>query len=512
MSFKNKIKKYSSEFDNFISSLSSRPEAGGLQITDSSIQYVSLSEGESDPVYFSVKLPPGVVENGRVEKEEKLVSALKKLFNKVNAKKEEDREKVVVSLPSNVVYTQNFNIPKVEEGRLEETASLNLEMISPIPSDEAYMSWEIIEESDDNFGLLGAFVQKDILDNFRSALLQSNFHPIAIEAPSLSISWLMNKIMGPKSSATLVVNVSSDGIDLSLIKNGYVYFDYFKSWNSVKTGSGQISQSAFKSAISQEVSQVISFTESHFKEGLQEVYFIAPGIEKKVKSAIEQNFGFSAKPLRVDFVSLDPSWYTVLGSALRAEWPRNEDRFISLGTGKVETVYYREQLIDFINLWRNIWAGALVMFILLFGSVMFLIKSHPLILKKGASGLNIDPHKKDLKNLRQKAERFNDLVASIKRIRKKAGGAVEIVKEVQVITKERKIRIVDLKVDGSNGKVELSAEAPSYDKVIGFKDALIRDSRFSNVELPFSNINTGSGDFVSFGVSFKYKNKSNKQS
>ena len=43
------------------------------------------------------------------------------------------------------------------------TADLNVQMISPIAADEAYMSWHVLKETKDTYELLGVFAERKVV-------------------------------------------------------------------------------------------------------------------------------------------------------------------------------------------------------------------------------------------------------------------------------------------------------------------------------------------------------------
>lgn len=492
------------ELINFFEDLSTQPDVGGLHITNSSVQYVSFQYGQDNPIHYSVKLPPGVVEDGRIKDAQKLVEALRKLHTMITENNPKDRIKVVVGLPSNVAFTQNFNIPNVGKSRLDESAELNLQMVSPIQAEDAYMSWQLISETKDKYGILGAFSNKAVVDEFKSALLASNFHPIAVEFPSLSLSWTVNRIIGPRDESMLILNVSSNGIDIFLLRNGYIYFDYFKSWNSIQAGSSEISEELFNQSLLEEVRKVVNFTSSHFDESLRYAFFVAPGLENKIKNIIENNFQIQAYPLQSKFGDLGPAWYSVIGSAIRASWSREKDRFISIGTAKVEEVFYREQSIDFIKRWRNIFAGVVVIFLLLFVGAAALLRVQPNILEQRLSEFNVQAQRVELEELESEAERFNNIVGSIEDVRTGSGSIPMFIDEIRSIGEDYNIRMNQINIPSLDSSIQVSARGPDSNTVVRFKNELTENPKFTNIDLPFSEITTTDGNFVTFNMSFSY--------
>ncbi len=173
-------------FGYLLEKLVSEPEVGGLQITDAALQYVQV--GRDGARTFSVRLPPGVVEEGIAKDAVQLKGALEALHELILPKRRERAVKVVVGLPAALVYTQSFRVPVVADDRLHESAILNLQMISPIEAARAYMGWQKIGETDDQLELLGAFAERRDVDAFKTLLTDAGFVPVTFEFPALALA------------------------------------------------------------------------------------------------------------------------------------------------------------------------------------------------------------------------------------------------------------------------------------------------------------------------------------
>jgi Tfp pilus assembly PilM family ATPase len=222
MAEQKKSKFFSTLFDR----LSSKPRVGGLFITNGGVEYVLSGK---EPKAFAIKFPEGIVRDGRVQKIPEFTTAVKKLFELADTEHKKRPLQVVVSLPAADVYTQAFSVPNIDREKLEESAGLNLQMLSPVSKNDAYMSAEVIGETPDKYDLLGAFIEKKIVDNFRTGLLGAGFYPIAFEFPALSLTRLMKQSIMTDEHPSLVMHVSGDGVDFFIVKNGTLHFDYFRS-------------------------------------------------------------------------------------------------------------------------------------------------------------------------------------------------------------------------------------------------------------------------------------------
>ena len=325
---------------NLLERLSSPPKVGGLQISNSAIRFVLINKGKSQAT--ALRLTPGTIKEGRVQDRNAFITALNNLHQIIIPDQLEKEIRVIVTLPAELVYTKSFSVPNIDKKILKESAQLNLKMISPIPVNNAYTSWQIISETNNSYELLGAFAEKAIVNEFLDILEEAKFFPMAFEFPALALTRVVNKTITLKSKPVLVFHLSSDGLNLSILKNGALYFDYFRSWQSIQGDQRQITKSAFEEVLINEVQKVINFNLSRFKENLGQVILSAPGFENEVKTLLENQFQLEIMPLQVrSFASLDPQMLVALGSALRGLVERSKDILISLSPISSVEEFYR---------------------------------------------------------------------------------------------------------------------------------------------------------------------------
>jgi hypothetical protein len=487
----------------FFKRLSLKPKLGGLQITNSVLRYVFLKDNGAVNT-ISVKLPPGVVSGGQIQSEENFLHALKQLHELLCPEKPEKKIKVVISLPSAITYTRNYNIPNVGKNRLEEAAELNLKMISPILSEDTYMSWQLIDETRDKFELFGAFVEAQAVDKFRDLLWQVGFMPMIFEFPSLSLSWVINNAIGPRSEPFLTLSISGDGLDIFLLKNGSIYFDYFRSWRSIQGNGKQISRADFNQVVIEEVGKVVNFTSSRFNETLKYIFIVAPGLEQEIKQIVEAKFNIQAAPFRTPIKLQDSSWYVALGAAIRGGWDRSEDRYVSLGTSRVEKIFFQERIVEFTKFWGNAMAALIATFLILMIGSFFLLKTKPEISDRRSDLFNIDFEQSEISELKQSAEEFNRLVKAVANVKREQTSIPAVLDGVREITEKYGVVIDSISISPSNFAVSMIGHVPSYERVIDLKNALADSSKFREVDMPFSKIFASEGSFVNFDVNFKY--------
>ncbi len=476
---------------------------GGLEISDSAIKYVALQNGV--PVSYGVRLLPGVVKVGRIMDVDQFSEALRTLHNLIVPGKVKESVRVIVALPADLVYTQSFSVPNVDQEKMQESIKLNLQMLSPVNAENAYMSSQILQEADDHIDALGAFAEKEKIEAIRSVLIAARFAPVLFEFPALALSRLMNISLGAGGEAVLLIQISSDGLDVLIYRNNSLYFDYFRSWQSIQGESREISKSVFEEVITIETQKVINFSLSRFKEAPKKAFIIAPGYEVAVKEILERSFNMQAVPFKISSYALGPSWYVPLGSAVRALGAYEKDTAIALGVGSFFDVFYEENIINIIHTWRNVAFGAVLSFIVIFGTSLSFLNNQAHILESRL-GLEVAQLPQgDFTNLASKVKEFNALVTGVRAVRDAEKPWLALITEFKRLTDTNQISIDRFDASDFSAPITLGAHGPDHASVIKFKNLLSADPRFFNVDLPLSRITVLGDNSVSFTLTLKVR-------
>lgn len=485
--------------------LSSKPIIGGMQISNSGIQYV-VFEKKLEPKMFSLRLPPGVIKEGHLQDPDQFLTSLQQLHKLIAPEKPAHILQVVVSLPASVVYTQSFTVPNISDEKLKESAMLNLRMISPLPADSAYMSWQITSETLEKYELLGAFVEKSVIDDLRRALIAANFHPVVFEQPALSISHLIWKFLKLYNHPILVLYVSSDGINLSILRGNVLHFDYFRSWLSIQGENRQISRDLFDRVIADETQKVIHFTMSRFRENFEKVFLVSPGFESEIQELLLSRFQISATTLVFPEKALSSAWYVAWGAAIRGVTDLSKDRFINLNYETSADLYYEEHAVGFVRLWRNIIAMVLGFFLLVFAGTTYFLNNQIANLKERLVVSKTQINQREFNELRDKITEFNDLVKGIHGEQRLVGFWRDALIQFLSTAAENKVTVDRIEATSISSPVRVAARAPDNARILAFRNEIIKkNDLFVDVDVPLLNIIELEDGSVGFSMSFKFK-------
>ena len=325
--------------------------------------------------------------------------------------------RVTVALPAALVYTQSFNIPNVGADKIKETAELNLQMISPIPAANANMGAQIIGETPDRYDLLGAFVDKNDTGRFRDLLAQGGFSPVALEFPALALTRVIDQLTKLNQNSTLVAHVSSEGLSIIILRNGKLYFNYFRSWQSIQGDARAISRPVFDAEVIDEVRKVINFSVSRFHETPSGAFVVAPGFESEIVGLLEKNFGLRAVLLVLNDIA--PVFYVALGATLRGRMELGEGglKIVNLGGEDLVNNIYNDQILNFLSLWRNIAVGVFSIMLVTFILMPSFLVSRSKDLANQLNEFTYSGRQQELADLTAKVSEFNTLVSTIKSVR-----------------------------------------------------------------------------------------------
>lgn len=498
------IKKIFRKIVGFFEKLSSRPRIDGIEITTSALKYAFFEEGEVKTV--AVKLPPGVIADGKIADKGQMVASLKRLRGFLLPPNKDDVLRVNVVLPASLVFTQSFSVPNVNPGELEESVNLNLQMISPIPKEEANMSAQVVSVRDFNYEFLGAFADKKEIDDYQAALTEAGFAPVSFEFQAIALSRFLRKTFEVSKDLILVFGLSSEGIDLFLMKDGNIYFSYFKPWRSIQGSSPSISKDVLESVVTEEIRKVLNFASGKFGVSPTSVMFLAPGFEKEISTIVGSVFGLKSAPIVSSRMKIPPIFYSTAGAAMR--WQRDDEnggfKTINLGGEDLSKAIFYEQVINFLSLWRGIIAGALSVLLMAYiVGAIFVINQYKAI---SANIADFKPPLDEAKlaALVDKASAFNGTVAELSSIRGANQDYYTPLKHLLDVSSKNQVKILSISITSLSAPVSFTANATSYDAVLSFKNALSSDSMFKNIDVPLTQIITESDNSVNFSVTFTF--------
>lgn len=487
--------------------LTSPLRIGALEVSTTAIKYL-LIRGNTI-VQASLRLPPGVIERGTIKNRAVFVEALKNLHAQITPKPRPIN--VILTVPSNLVFAQSFNVPIVAKENLAESIKLNLQMISPNKIEDSYYDYQEIKLNKDlgHLELLGAFTSATPINEFQSALEEADFVPISVEFPGLSLARLIFQRWGgiELEQNYLLIYVSSEGVLMMILKNGNLAFNHFTSWEAAGQNGASFTFEQVKDIIKREMQRVMNFYLSRSGKVLTEAILISPVFNYEIVKMASEELKIKIRNLTIaELPKLQPSWFPVLGAGLRGLVSRSKDTDISLAATGSQTEYYQERALNFIGLWRNILIGTLVLVLAAFATTDTLFYKQQTQLTDRLENTFDSATLKNSALVREKIANFNALLDTIEATSNKENVWSPILDSV-VDVAETSISLDRVFVGKTDSRGVISGKGSSEEAVLAFKDRLLANSYFADAALPLSNIKTASDGSASFNMNVTLKPK-----
>lgn len=492
--------------------LRARPLVGGLEISDAALRFAEWTGDKW--ITASLRLPPGLVENGKIKDREQFLAALRELHLEIaGPQKTHKKIGAVVSLSSIDIYTQTFSLPVIEGENLERAIQLNIQIASPIAASETYSGWQIVGEDKDavRLELLFAFINRDLVDEMISALRTANFVPHSLEPRGLSLARVIRQLGEGFNPARpyIVLSIDESGLELLVIRRAQLYFQYFTPWADIYGGERQISQEAFDAAIVRSLHQVMNFYRSHWSEPLGDIYLITPGLREEVTRVIGENFSFNVLDLQLKGISVTPDWLAAFGAALRGISRPNLDREMTLLGISAQEEFRREQILNFLEFWRVLMPTSLGLLLAVFVlAETFLIRLNKNLDTRAAEIVRSD-RSAEIKGLQTQAEEFNRSVALIQNALGESRARFEPAAKVNDLLRKREIVLLRFWDQGSSLPIIVNGRARTEADIRDFAEELGKSGEFQNINLPLSEIRQAA-DGVQFSVTFKFESSKAK--
>lgn len=481
------------------------PQIGGLEITSTAVRFLLIENGEK-ALTVSSPLPRGTLKAGSVADPVSLRAALREVRSRVKAFAESLA--VILVVPPEQVYLQSFSLPALEHPAFEEAVALNLKMLSPIDFSRTYASWQKVGENKDanQIELLGAFAARDAIDALSTLAAEAGFSIAAVEFPALSLARVVQEWGAgilPQESY-LVLRIGAEGIELMILRSANLYFHQFTPWEAIQGEfrANSVSLDDVRSFLGREIQRFMSFYSGRWGGSFSRAILITEKFETEFLALLQSTFSLDARSLTLtSFNHLPPLWYPVLGAAARGRVPRARDQFINVSAKSVRDEYEESRTLLFVRVWRNAFITLFAFFLILFvGGDGVLARQAASVERAGIEEVPPDAAR-ELAALTAEAQSFNTLAA---RGSQAVKGELYPSLLLETLTRLAADTIALKRITVLPGAdVTVSGIGRDEAEITAFKNKLIRDPLFSNVDLPPANLRAGEGDTVFFTLTAK---------
>lgn len=201
--------------------LNLKPEVFGLDISDLSLKILKLKKKGKFlglASFGEAEISSGLIKDGEIKNEEKLVTIIKKAIKKVKGEKLKTKY-VIASLPEEKAFLQVIQMPKMTAEELKKAIPFQAENYIPLPIEKVYLDFQIIPpvyNHLDHLDVLIAALPKKIVAPYHSLLKKAGLNPLVLEIESQAISRSLVK-KGVSAEPLLL-------LDMGATKTGFMIF------------------------------------------------------------------------------------------------------------------------------------------------------------------------------------------------------------------------------------------------------------------------------------------------
>ena len=168
----------------------------GLDIGFSSVKIMQIERHDKQQLvvgYGVGNFDNKAIKDGVVVDPESLAKSMGELF-KNNIIGEITTRRVAVTIPATRTFTRTMNLPSnIREDELPEAVSLEAEQYIPVPIDELYIDYNVINRTDKGIELLAVAVPKKIVDSYTLLVRMLGLEPVAFDSSISAGARLFNK-------------------------------------------------------------------------------------------------------------------------------------------------------------------------------------------------------------------------------------------------------------------------------------------------------------------------------
>ena len=476
---------------------------GGLEISDSAVRFARFNGSEWQMV--SLRVPPGIIQSGKILNLPELTAALAKLKSQIPGGRGRQKVSVVVCLGSLNIYTQVVNLPTLDEDKLNDAIRLNTQMVSTLDAGEIYSGWQIVgeNEGEKKLDILSAFINQSTAEEFSKALRGAGFLPVAFESRAMALARLARErgVEIDKSRSYVVLVLDNEILDFLIMRHGQLYFEYPSYWKDFKGEEKLISLLDFRSAIAGNLKRVLNFYSQHWSDQPDAVMIVASGLNEEVKKILKSDTSLPVKNLELRLEKpVETDWFGALGSGIRGIMKRKEDRDISLLGTTARGEFRQEQIISFMRFWRVMIPAALALLAAFFAVSLVIFSEKNSALKNQVPIADAEKLK-EVTKLQEEAEVFNRIVGLVSSTRVPEKQKIQVLDKVMKFLADNEIALSSFGFSAFNAPLTISGLARSQSQIVSFRKELESDSQIKDVKSSFADTKQTPQGF-SFSLSF----------
>lgn len=195
----------------------------GLDIGFSSVKVMQIDwNGKRQVVtgYGVTSFDPRAIKDSVIVDPELIAKVMKELFNQ-NLIGEITTRRVTASIPASRTYNRTMTFPKLNKKDLLDALRLEAEQYIPVPIDDLYIDYNIIEANDKETEVLAVAAPKKVVDSYIDLCKIAGLEPIGMET-SIGAAGRLFVQAEQSDIPTILIDFGSISSDITIYDGGLV--------------------------------------------------------------------------------------------------------------------------------------------------------------------------------------------------------------------------------------------------------------------------------------------------
>lgn len=195
----------------------------GLDIGFSSLKVMQIEVTAKKQLitgYGVTTFEPGAIQDGVIKDPEVIAAAAHSLFDK-NLIGDITTRRVNVAIPASRTFARAMTLPKLDTKDLNEAVKLEAEQYIPVPVDELYLDYAIIQKRKDEIELLAVAAPRKIVDSYLTLTKLLGLEAVSFEPTNEAGSRLF--VQAENSDVpTVLIDFGSLSADITIYDNALI--------------------------------------------------------------------------------------------------------------------------------------------------------------------------------------------------------------------------------------------------------------------------------------------------
>jgi type IV pilus assembly protein PilM len=271
----------------------------GLDIGHGSIKVMQIdpktrgnSKGTRLIGYGSINFDPNAIQKGVIDKPDIIAAAVLKLF-KHHLTGDITSRRVAVTLPSYRTYSRSIQMPKLGRKEAHESVMLEMEQYIPIPIDELYIDYTVVDQTPELMNVFAIAVPKVVVDSYVTLMQILGLEPVFIET-TLGAAVRLFSTDKHSDLVSVIIDFGAESSDISIFdasilvtgtvgSGGNTFTERIKEKLSVSDAEAHLIKSKYGLNLSKKQEQIRQALEPELNVIVKEI--------KRMSRYYEERFG-----------------------------------------------------------------------------------------------------------------------------------------------------------------------------------------------------------------------------